>query len=365
MLDRLRQLRAAIRARHDQVRALPLWFRFPLHIALWSLFALGPATRIAYWLTVGTIVEAWPWQLWGEPYLAFADEMLTQGLWMTYVAVVVAGFAGIGWLLREHPRKSGMGRRLAFGGPMVLLAVIGIAASLLLSPLLAINGVRLVRNWPPRTDHLIQDNCAHCHSPQRPQHYIKPPAMWRATVRRMIERNEAPVSDRKAERIIQWLQDYRSFSDGWMFRAKCERCHHRTHILETDRTAEEWAWIVRRLEWFNGFAYRKDQQEQLARYAMEHLAADPPPEGTPERTALDQRVELMDACNPCHSLSLVLEEGAMDDPRAMVERMSEKNPTLVPPDRIDALAKACEELPTDEEGFWELFPHDVLLELEP
>lgn len=336
----------------------------PLHVALWSLFALGPATRIAYWLVVGTMTEAWPWQLWGEPYLNFVDTMLTERLHEVYLLICIAGFAGFGWLLRSHPQKRPIAVRLALGTPQVAMILAGVASLTVLSPLLAINSVRLVRNWPPRTDSLIQKNCGHCHSPYRPQHYIKPPEMWRKTVRRMIERNKAPVSDADGERIIAWLQDYRSFDDAWMFRGKCERCHHRTHLLERDRTEEEWAWIVKRLQWLNGFAYREDQQIQIKRYLAEHLSAEPPAEGSPEREALDQRIELQRACNPCHSLSLVLEEGAMDDPRAMVERMSQKNPTLVPPERIDDLTRAVEALPKDEAGFWELFPHDVLMELD-
>jgi len=363
MIERLRQLRARLRHQHDRLRSLPLWFRLPLHVALVSLFALGPATRIAYWLVVGTMTEAWPWQLWGEPYLGFIHSMLNDRLPQVYILLCVAGFSGIGWWLRSHPKKRSVFPRLLMGTPQLAMILVGVASMTVLSPLLAVNSVRLVRNWPPRTDHLIQKNCGHCHSPYRPQHYIKPPEMWRRTVQRMIERNKAPVSDADAEKIIAWLQDYRAFSDGWMFRGKCERCHHRTHLLERDRTSEEWAWVVKRLEWVNGFAYRQDQQNQIRSYLSDTLSVEPPPEGTPEREALDLRLELQDSCNPCHSLSLVLEEGALDDPRGLVERMSLKNPTLVPEDRIDALTKAVEELPTDEDAFWELFPHDILLEL--
>jgi predicted secreted protein len=363
-MEHLRHLRDRLRSSHDRLRALPLWFRLPLHVSIWSLFALGPATRIAYWLVVGTMTEAWPWQLWGEPYLAFIDVMLNERLSQVYLLVLAAGFAGIGWPLRSPPARRKLLPRLAMGLPQGAMILLAVAALTVLSPLLAVNSVRLVRTWPPRTDHLLRQNCGHCHSPYRPQHYIKPPEMWRRTVRRMIERNKAPVSDAKAEKIIAWLQDYRSFGDAWMFRAKCERCHHRTHLLERDRTADEWAAIIDRVGWLNGFAYREDQKIQMKRYTAEHLAADPPPEGTEARAVLERRLELQRSCNPCHAISLVLEEGALDDPRAMVERMSRKNPTLVPPDRVDALTKACEELPKDADGFWELFPHDVFLELD-
>lgn len=363
-MQTLRSYLTRARRAYDRLLGLPLWFRLLLHVALFSLFAMGPATRIAYWLTVGTITEAWPWQLWGEPYLELAREMLATALPYIYYLVLVAGFWAVGWLLKPPPEQRRLPARLAIGGPRALVGLAAIAATLVLSPALAINSVRLVRNWPPRTDHVLRENCATCHSPYRPQHYIKSRDMWRRTVRRMVERNGAPVDDATAERAIRWLQDYRSFSDGWMFRAKCERCHHRTHLLETPRTAEEWTWIIERVGWLNTFAFREEQRRQLERYTAEALSAQPPAEGTPEREALDARIELQRSCNPCHSISLVLEEGALDDVRAMLERMSYKNPDLVPPDRIDALIEIVEGLPDDEETLSELFPHDVLMELE-
>ena len=36
---------------------------------------------------------------------------------------------------------------------------------------------------------------------------------------------------------------------------------------------------------------------------------------------------------------------------------------LVPPERIEAIAQAVDELPTDKAAFWTLFPHDILLDL--
>jgi len=341
-----------------------LWFRVVLHIALWSLFALGPATRVTYWLAVGTIVEAWPWQLWGEPYVEFANSMLGEKLTSTYVFVMAAGFAAIGLLLRSPPRPDPLWRRALLATPRTVYLGMLAACLLALFPYLLINSVRVVRNFPPRTDHLLKENCGHCHSPHRPQHYIRSREMWARTVHRMIERNGAPVSESDAEQIIRWLGDYRAFSDGWMFRAKCERCHHRTHLLETPRTAEEWEWIIQRMSWLNTFAYRADQTEQLRRYTAEHLSEPAPREETPEHAAWVSRLELQRSCNPCHSISLILEDGALDDTRAMVERMSRKNPDLVPPDRIEALTEALDELPRERTALGEMFPHDQLLELQ-
>ena len=354
----------SISAAIDALRRQPLWFRLLLRLALVSLVALGPAVRVAYWLTVGAVTEAWPWLLWGEPYLEFAERMLATGRPVVWLCLLVITWWLLGFVLEPKPPEAKLSVRLARLAPKVVGWVAVAAALVVIVPLSAIGGVRVVRTWPPRTDHVLQENCGHCHSPYRPQHYVKSPQMWERTVRRMVERNGAPVEPAQAEEAIAWLSDYRGFDDAWMFRAKCTRCHGRQHVLDRPRTEQEWAGIVERVGWLNPFAFRADQREQVVRYLAEEHAVEPPPPGSPERAELDGRLELQRACNPCHSIGLILEEGAMDDPRGMVERMSRKNPELVPPDRIDAMTAALEALPTDEEAFWHLFPHDLLLDLE-
>ena len=354
--------RVRVRAGVTTLRSLPLWFRLALIACLWSLFALGPATRVSYWLTVGTIVEAWPWQFWGEPYIEFTNEMLSEGLRRTYAFVLIGAAGALGLLLRSIARPGPVWVRTAAALPALVSGVLLAGSLAALTPQLLVNSVRLARTFPPRTDAVLVENCGHCHSPYRPQHYVRSKEMWARTVHRMVERNGAPVPPEDAAKIIDWLGDYRAFSDGWMFRAKCERCHHRTHLTETARTAEEWHWIITRVGWLNPFAFREDQVAQLRRYTAQHLADPDPPGGSPAAEGLATRLELQRSCNPCHGLSLILEEGALDDTRAMVERMSAKNPTLVPPDRIDPLTRAVDALPRDAVELGRMFPHDVLLE---
>ncbi len=358
MLERVRRLR-------DQLRALPLWFRLLLRLALWSLFALGPATRLTAWLCVGAIAEAWPWQLWGGPYLEFAAEMLELGRPVVYCLLLVVGWWLLGLLIDPRPPKRRLWLRLLLAPPKLAWLAVVAACLLALSPLLAIGGVRAARAFPPRTDHLLQENCGHCHSSNRPLHYIKSEEMWRATVRRMIERNEAPVSDADGERIIDWLTDYRSFDDGSMFRAKCERCHGRQHLREVPRVAEEWSWIVRRVGWTSPFAFRADQMEQVDRWVRAELASPEPAPGSPEAEEQERRLLLQRSCNPCHSISLILEEGALDDAETMIERMARKNPDIIPPDRVDELVEAVRAVPTEPEAFRRAFPHDILYRIDP
>ena len=346
------------------LRALPWVFRLGLRVALTSLFALGPAAPICYWLTVGFVTEAWPWLLWGETYLNLAENMRVAGRPAVFAMLLVLFWWLLGFVLEPRDRSTPIWLRALLFPPRALWVALVAFCLLATTPLITVAGVRAVRNWPPRTDHLLQENCGHCHSPYRPQHYIKSSDAWAKTVRRMIDRNGAPVSEEDAAKIVKWLQDYRGFSDSWMFRAKCLRCHGEAHLKETPRTAEEWAYVVDRLKWLSPFAYRVDQREQLKQHLSAELSVAPPPEGSPARQALDRRLELQAACNPCHSISLILEDGVMDNARDMVQRMSEKSPTFVPPEKVDEYTEWLKELPTDPEAFWELFPHDILLELD-
>jgi hypothetical protein len=339
--------------------------RLLLWIGLSVAAFYGPCLRLSTMLSIGTITEAYPWLLWGEAYLELARNFYTVARPILLVAVTIC----TSWLLyafffphSQTPRP--LWKRAILYLPRAALGLLALASFAVVVLPLSINSVRAARTFPPRTNAVVLDNCGHCHSPYRPQHFVRTETQWRRTVKRMRERNGAPVNDQQAEKVIQWLKDYRGYSDAWMFRAKCLRCHGEHHLREADRTAEEWAWIVDRLGWVSTFGYRQDQRQQIKDHLAAELSIDPPDPNTPEGEALADRLLLQESCNPCHSIALILEDGAMDDPRAMVERMSYKDPTLVDPEDIDRIVDALEALPTDEDAFWDLFPHDILLDVE-
>ncbi|MCO4773171.1 MAG: hypothetical protein KDA24_24265 [Deltaproteobacteria bacterium] len=349
----------------SRLRAWPWIVRLLLRIALTLGATVGPLLVVANWLAIGTITEAWPWFLWGEDYLALAEQFffVARPIFTACLAVVTWWLLGR-LLMPAIPRPGHIVKRALFaslGLPTFALTLV--ALSVLAIPG-AVNGVRFVRTFPPRTNHVVMENCSHCHSPWRPQHFVRTREAWERTVGRMRQRNGADkyVSEDAAADVIDWLSDYRGFSDAWTFRARCERCHGEHHLTTTDRTAEEWDFIVERAGWMTPFAFRGDQKAQIKRYLAANVATAPPTEGSTEWRALEMRLELQRACNGCHSISLILEEGAMDHPRAMVKRMSYKDPELVPPERVDAIVEALEALPRDEASFWRLFPHDILLE---
>ena len=155
-----------------RLRGLPAWFRALLGISLLCGLAAAPAPRLAYWLVVGTITEVLPWQLWGEPYMEFADRLFMDGVHWVYLLVLGALGGGLLLLLRRPAPRGPLRLRLGSESLGLLAFLLVFGAALVLSPLLLANSVRLVRTFPPRTDHLLRENCAHCHSPYRPQHYI-------------------------------------------------------------------------------------------------------------------------------------------------------------------------------------------------
>lgn len=349
-----------------RVHAWPTPARLLLRLALTAAL-VRPAMVLGNWLAIGTITEAWPWFLWGEDYLHLAEQFFFRWRPALIGALVVVSWWGLGKLLMPRaPRPGPLWKRVLRGLVRLPMALVVLGAAGALAGPAAVNSVRFVRTFPPRTNAVVMENCGHCHSPYRPQHFVRTEAAWRRTVQRMRERNGADkyVDEQTAEEVIRWLSDYRGFSDGWMFRAKCLRCHGEHHLREQERTAEEWAWVVERVAWLSPFAFREDQREQLRRHLATDLSAPAPAPGTPEAAALADRMKLQDSCNPCHSISLVLEDGALDDTEAMVRRMSSKDPSLVPPDEIDEYVRIIDGLPRDRAGLGRLFPHDELLELE-
>lgn len=340
-------------------RGWPAPLRAAIGLGALALLSRAALVRLAHWLTIGGVTEVSPWAFWAEPYLRLAEFAWGWGRWTTWIALVVVSAVLLRWLLFP-----------ATPGPRSTAAiVVGVTTSMLLAaaitwlvPLGAVAGVRVVRAWPPRTDRVLHENCSHCHSPFRPQHYIRSEDAWRRTVARMRERNGAPVKDAAAEDVIAWLADYRGFSDAWLFRAKCLRCHGQHHLMERPRTEEEWSWIVDRVGWLTPFAYRQNEKAAIKRHLVANLASPPPPPGTAEHERWRVRVDLAEACNPCHSVGLILEDGALDDPVEVVRRMRQKAPHLISEDAVEDLAAALEKLPQEREEWRRAFPHDLLLE---
>jgi len=138
---------------------LPPWFRLLLRVSVVALFALGPATTLCAWLTIGTITEAWPWLLWGEGYLALAERTLGVGRPVVYLSLLVVAFWGLGFLTEPRRRtKRTWSRRLLLLAPRTVYGGLVLVCLAVLVPLTAVNTVRLVRTWPPRTNQVLLGN---------------------------------------------------------------------------------------------------------------------------------------------------------------------------------------------------------------
>ena len=62
---------------------------------------------------------------------------------------------------------------------------------------------------------LQRDKCSRCHSPYRPFHFIKTPALWKTTVNRMRRLEGAPIDDEEQARITRYLVATAALKDGW------------------------------------------------------------------------------------------------------------------------------------------------------
>jgi hypothetical protein len=209
---------------------------------------------------------------------------------------------------------------------------------------------------------LLEKNCAHCHDPYRAFHYLKEPEQWRVTVTRMREVEGAPVSEETAEKVIELLQHRASYSDAYLYRAKCLKCHGRSEATARDKTSEEWKLLIGRMERLSPYAYRSEWRRQLTRYAEQNLAV-PEPESADELDRYHGKVRFETVCGSCHQLLLVTESAEpKDNPRKLVERMHGKAPAYFKPGDLDTIPGFLSSLPEDEAEFSAMFPHDKIVE---
>ncbi|MCZ7582620.1 MAG: hypothetical protein M5R36_04385 [Deltaproteobacteria bacterium] len=155
-----------------------------------------------------------------------------------------------------------------------------------------------------------------------------------------------------------------SYSDKWLYRAKCLRCHDDRELRRAKYTAVEWEQIVERVSRRQVYAFRTEWKRQINRYLRENLAVEPPPEGTPERERRETKISFEMRCGVCHSLDILVRPRTFEETDAeMVERMRLKAPSLISYDEVRRLTDFVGAVPQDLEKFQEMFPHDRKLEI--
>ncbi len=327
-------------------------------LAIWFVFV-----PVVYGMAVVACREIFPWFIWYSRYLSLAWEILSKGFRLPQPFLYLATFFAVRRLIGRlipswrmiTPRPRRLHRILIALPVAAVMAVSGVA----FIPLAVLQGVNAARTGFTPGRSVQRKKCSVCHSHHRPDHYIKEPAQWRITVDRMRDLEGAQLSDQEAETITAYLETERSYSDAWIFRARCLRCHSRGRITTRPKTAEEWELIINRAARTTPYAFRSEWTRQMTRYAISTLATD----ADHAAKDVEAKVKFEKACGYCHRLSLALKpDPPTKDWAGVVRRMAEKSPPLVPEGDIPMIADYMATLNVESKMFKTMFPHDEAIE---
>ena len=323
---------------------------------------------LVYLADLKILWASFPWFTWYRAYWNFSYALLSYGFFIPVFIVFVLTFFLIRRLLTlivPAWRKPRSERPAAWLGMLVrfflTILVVGAFAILWLDWQ---NKEYLHHEpWFPIGGGLLKENCTHCHNPYRAFHYVKEPEQWRVTVNRMRNLEGAPVSEEKAERIIHYIQKKSSYSDAYLFRAKCLRCHSRGRIAVTPRTADEWRLIIDRAQRHSPYAFRTEWKRKIEQYSERMLAAPLAASENQEREALETKILFERTCGACHRLNLVqTASGSQADISEVIRRMETKAPARFAEVDQERLATFVIGLDKAPDVFNHQFPHDQKVE---
>lgn len=352
-------------------RLLRRWLGLTFPPARWSRLArlaLGTALLLPYLafcvpasVAVGVWVsmEVFAWLEWFEqvfpimaitlfkvPYLAMAGGALL-GILLAWTAartaVPVAPAAGL-----KHKLS-----RLAWRSMVVLLFVPFL-------PLAALAGIHLARAYPATGLDTYKDKCGGCHIRAQALYFTKTPAEWRRTITRMKAFEKAPINEEQKEEVISFLTGMRSYSDDWIFRTRCQRCHHTNYRDWQDRAPADWAALVDRVGRWSPYYYSRDIKAQLVAHLTRTAST---PDATLGLTAQAYRSfkTLEKRCGQCHSLGREAERFSAaneTDVAEMMSRMNQKMPRRLEAAELRALNRTYRDIIKDPKRLKELVPHD-------
>ena len=208
---------------------------------------------------------------------------------------------------------------------------------------------------------LFRERCGSCHPRARALYRVKPPGAWRRTITRMCLVEGAELDEAEAEEVITFLTNTRSFSDGWTFRTRCQRCHGLKTWSWEDRPPADWRRIVERLARWSPYFYRQPIREQIVAHLTRAASSAGATLGqTPAQYQAYQ--DLDRRCGVCHSLGWNADKfKGLDLARTepMVRRMFNKNSSQLTDDQIKKLTLDYLTVATDPALFNRFFPHDL------
>jgi len=305
-----------------------------------QVWAVWISVEVFWWIQWYSHIDpAMEWIRANVPLVA-APSLFLTGVWLWWLA----------W-----PRKTPATRTRSvfrWAGAVVLLFV-------LISPL-TLGLLRFGRIGFAPGFSVFERHCGQCHANARPLYFIKTPAEWRRTVKRMRKLENVPLDDRQEARVAQFLLGMRSFSDEWTFNTRCRRCHVTSHRNWEKRRPEDWAAITRRIARYSPYYYRPDVQNQIVQHLTSARSAPDAALGL-DPTEYDAYQLIDKTCSACHALSRQQEryrQISLEEAEQLVRRMSEKMPEPPTEDRIQSLATGYREMIGQPELLRRLFPHD-------
>ncbi len=344
---------------------------YPWPLSLAALLAAAVLTYTVYYpatyvLAVAACRAVFPWYVWYEEYWHAAHDIQR---WVTLTPLPFAGiatFAALRWLAarfvrRWRPAGARGVLRVGVWSSRVLLGVVALPSGVALAAAMILPALAFGPGYHTTGGKRLQrSSCSHCHSPYRPFHFFRPPEQWERTVYRMRTLEGAPVDEDDGDRIARYLASRCSYTDAWMFRAKCLRCHDQEQLEATARSAGEWAALVDRTARLSPYAYRQDWLDQVHRHAASELAAPAPSPEVSDKVAFEQN------CGRCHYLSTAADmpprPGSVEP---VVREMAAKVPGAIDDEQQAAVRRYLQgDRPAvDDPGFAAAFPHDRPVEV--
>ncbi|MDP7112864.1 MAG: hypothetical protein QGH45_12920 [Myxococcota bacterium] len=323
----------------------------------WHLFAMPAAHALAVWAQV----EAFAWIQWADNVPAVMDWLRLEGPRYALIGIDVTGALGLLLALALRGGETGAApvrwRMWARRALTVTVVVAGLVAAAPAGSVFVVHGGRI---GTATGMGVFADTCGQCHVRSRPLFFVKTPAEWRTTLARMRSLEGAPLDEEEAEQVLAFLCGMRSFSDRWIFRTRCQRCHRGGTGSWGDRPVEDWARVVDRMARWSPHYYRPQIREQLVSH-LERTRSAPDATLGLDGDTYRSFASLDAACSPCHSVarqaSRVVGLSA-DERRELLQQMERKRPVPWSAAELETLAAAYDQLLADEALRTRVLPHD-------
>ena len=316
-------------------------------------FAVPLTLGLCLWLAVEA--SAWMQWRWTGPDFSLAELTVWNVGPLLLVSTVLGGALLLRRALRrrDFPRRP-VGRLRRWGTRLasvaLLLALLPLWLGVLLhayrvAPVLASVGA-------------FESRCSSCHPATAALSYVRTPDDWRSSLESTCF-GLADLEQAEQDEIVSFVTGMRSFSDTWVFRTRCQRCHVSASMYAwDDRHPEDWEMIIDRVARYSPFYYNSSIQKQIARHLSDAYRDDSG--GAPDaRTS--QSLRILRACTSCHFFSRNAEayEDVSDAAAvALVRRMNERMTTPVSESDVQEAARLWRNAVRDGEALGTLVPHD-------